>query len=330
VAWESGDPGLLFGTRIERDNPVPSLGRLEATNPCGEAPLLPFESCCLGGLNVSRFALDGGVDWERLRSSAALALRMMDNVIEASRYPLPQIAEATLRTRKIGIGVMGFADLLIELGIPYDSEESVELARRLMSEIRGATRAASEELAVERGAYPALPAGAVPMRNATTTSNAPNSTIGVIAGCSPGIEPLFALGYTKHLANGDTLEEISPAFLQVARDRGFLSPELMAHVRAWGSVRGRDDVPLDVQHVFATAHDVPPEWHVRVQAAFQESTELGISKTINLPHDASTGDVREAYALAWELGCKGVTVFRDGCLEKQFAATGADACEVCE
>jgi ribonucleoside-diphosphate reductase alpha chain len=238
---------------------------------------------------------------------------MMDNVIEASRYPLPQIADATRRTRKIGIGVMGFADLLIDLGVPYDSDESVELARRLMREIRTATRAASSSLAEERGSYPALPAGAAPMRNATTTSNAPNSTIGVIAGCSPGIEPLFALSYTKHLASGDTLQELNPAFVRAARERGF----------------SRDDVPDDVRRVFVTAHDIAPEWHVRVQAAFQESTDLGISKTINLPADATPTDVRDAYALAWKLGCKGVTVFRDGSLERQFAATGDGDCEVC-
>jgi ribonucleoside-diphosphate reductase alpha chain len=334
-AWRGGDPGLLFADRIEDDNPAPSLGPLEATNPCGEAPLLPFEACCLGGLNVARFATPGHIDLERLRSAAGLALRMMDNVIEVSNYPLPQIAEATRRTRKIGIGVMGFADLLIDLGIPYDSLEAEGLARRLMAEVHAATTEASAELAAERGSFPAFADsvfadhGVRGLRNATTTSNAPNSTIGVIAGCSPGIEPLFALGFTRHLANGDTLEELNPAFVRVARDRGFASDDLMAHVRAHGSVRGREDVPADVQRVFATAHDIAPEWHVRVQAAFQESTELGISKTINVPNDATAADVRDAYALAWELGCKGVTIFRDGCLDRQFAATGDGDCEVC-
>lgn len=339
-AWRGGDPGLLFADRIEADNPVPGLGPLEATNPCGEAPLLPFEACCLGGLNVARFARDGGVDWERLRAAAALALRMMDNVIEMSRYPLPEIEYGTRRTRKIGIGVMGFADLLVDLGVPYDSPGAEALARRLMDEVRGATHGASQELGEERGSFPAFGDSVWPergvgaLRNATTTSNAPNSTIGVIAGCSPGIEPLFALGYTKHLASGDTLHELNPAFQAAARDGEFVSEDLLAHVRAHGSVRGRDDVPLEVQRVFATAHDVAPEWHVRVQAAFQESTDLGISKTINLPNGASPADVRDAYALAWKLGCKGVTVFRDGCLERQFIAAGhatadGEACEVC-
>lgn len=327
-AWTSGDPGLLFADRIERDNPVPVLGRLEATNPCGEAPLLPFEACCLGGLNVSRFATAGGIDWPRLREAAALALRMMDNVIEVSRYPLPEIADATRRTRKIGIGVMGFADLLIALGIPYGSPQSEDLARRLMREIRDATHAASIALGAERGSFPAFDesaAAVATLRNATTTSNAPNSTIGAIAGCSPGIEPLFALSSTRRLASGDELHEVNAAFERVAHERGFLSDDLLAHVRAHGSVQGRDDVPEDVRAVFVTAHDLPFEHHVRVQAAFQASTDLGISKTINLPRDATPTDVRDAYALAWELGCKGVTVFRDGCLDEQFIATGASS-----
>ena len=343
-AWRSGDPGLLFADRIERDNPVPALGPLEATNPCGEAPLLPFEACCLGGLNVARFvdAEAREVDWPRLRSAAALGLRLMDNVIEMSRYPLPQIERATRATRKIGIGVMGFADLLIALGVPYDSEPAERLAERLMRELRDATFSASAALGEERGSFPAFAQSVWPgrgvkaLRNATTTSNAPNSTIGVIAGCSPGIEPLFALGYTRHLASGDTLEELHPAFLATARERGFLSDSLLDHVGEYGGVRDRPDVPEDVRSVFATAHDVPPDWHVRVQAAFQHATDLGISKTINLPEHAEPGDVRAAWTLAWELGCKGVTVFRDGCLGRQFMAvdgggerSSADQCEVC-
>jgi ribonucleoside-diphosphate reductase alpha chain len=328
-AWACGDPGLLFLDRIERDNPVPSLGALEATNPCGEAPLLAFEACCLGGLNVSKFVDRSEIDWPRLRFSAALALRMMDNVIEMSRYPLPEIAEATRRTRKIGIGVMGFADLLIALGIPYGSAESESLARRLMREIRDATRAASIELGAERGSFPAFAesraarAGVLALRNATTTSNAPNSTIGAIAGCSPGIEPLFALSSTRHLASGDTLTEVNAAFERSAR--GFLTADLLAHVREHGSVQGRDDVPPEVRELFVTAHDLPFDRHVAIQAAFQESTDLGISKTINLPRDSTPADVRDACVLAWERGCKGVTVFRDGCLSQQFIATGSSA-----
>ena len=335
-AWATGDPGLLFCDRIERDNPVPSLGPIEATNPCGEAPLLPFEACCLGGLNVARFATgDGEIDWPRLRAAAKLAVRLMDDVIEMSRYPLPPIAAATRRTRKVGIGVMGFADLLIELAIPYGCARAAQLASELMATLRAATHEASIDLGAQRGSFPAFEesvyAGSVPaLRNATTTSNAPNSTIGAIAGCSPGIEPLYALSSTRHLASGDELREVNAAFERVARERGCHSDDLLAHVRAHGSVRGRDDVPADVRELFATAHDLPYDRHLAVQAAFQEHTELGISKTINLPHEATPADVRDAYALAFELDCKGVTVFRNGCLDRQFIASGdGSSCEVC-
>ncbi len=252
---------------------------------------------------------------------------MMDNVIEMSRYPLPEIAEATRRTRKIGIGVIAFADLLIALGIPYGSAESESLARRRMREIRDATRAASIALGVERGSFPAFCesaralAGLPALRNATTTSNAPNATIGAIAGCSPGIESRFALSSTRHLASGDTLTEVNAAFERTAR--GFLSDDLLAHVREHGSLQGRDDVPPDVRDLFVTAHGLPFDRHVALQAAFQESMHLGISKTINVPRQATPADVRAAYVLAWERGCKGVTAFRDGCLEQQFIATGS-------
>jgi ribonucleoside-diphosphate reductase alpha chain len=337
-ALASGDPGLLFADRIERDNPTPTLGRLEATNPCGEAPLLPFEACCLGGLNVARFhdpQAAGGIDWARLRAAARLALRMMDNVIEVSRYPLPQIDHATRRTRKIGIGVMGFADLLVDLALPYDSPEAEQLALALMAEVSHATHEASCDLGEERGSFPAFERsvwaerGVKALRNATTTSNAPNSTIGAIAGCSAGIEPLFALSYAKHLASGEVLTELHPAFLEAAQAGAFASPELLAYVRAHGRVAGRPDVPLEAQARLRTAHEVEPEWHVRVQAAFQRHTDLGISKTINLAAEAGPADVRRAWELAWELGCKGVTVFRDGCLGRQFLATGTPAAEDC-
>lgn len=338
-AWKTGDPGLLFLDRIESDNPTPALGRLEATNPCGEAPLLPFESCCLGGLNVSKFvdAEARTIRWDDLREAAALALRMMDNVIEASRYPLPEIAAATLRTRKVGIGVMGFADALLDLGVPYDSPEAAMLAGELMRELAAATRAATETLAATRGSFPAFEqsvfAGGPPLRNATTTSNAPNSTIGAIAGCSAGIEPLFALGYVKQLANGDRLEEVNPRFVAVARERGFYSEELRAEICERGTVAESAVVPDDVRRLFRTAHEIEPSWHIRIQSAFQAHTDLGISKTINLPNEAEPADVRSAYLEAHERGCKGVTVYRDGCLGSQFLAVRpapAEDCAVCE
>jgi len=351
-AWRTGDPGLLFLDRIEADNPVPGLGRLEATNPCGEAPLLPFEACCLGGINVARFATPGagdGVDWAGIDETAALALRMMDNTIESSNYPLESIRLATLRTRKVGIGVMGFADLCIELGIPYGTDAAVVLARRLMERIADATRMASADLALERGNFPAFDGsvwrdlGFASMRNATTTSNAPNSTIGPIAGCSPGIEPLFAVGYERILANGDRNREIHPRFVALLEERGLAGEALLAAVQRAGSVRDVDGVPDDLRRLFVTAHDVDPADHVRIQAAFQAATDLGVSKTVNLPNEASVDDVAALFLLAHELGCKGTTVFRDGCRDDRFlvAGTGEDGrgdrdgpaaderCEVC-
>lgn len=336
-AWRRGDPGLLFLDRVAADNPTPDLGPIEATNPCGEAPLLPFEACCLGGINVARFArgdrnrpgrVEDVIDWAALDETAALALRMMDDVIEMSRYPLDEIRAATLRTRKIGIGVMGFADLLLACGIPYDSDDAVDLARTLMARIRTATRAASVALAAARGPYPAFgesvdaAAGHDPMRNATTTSNAPNSTIGPMAGCSPGIEPLYALGFERVLADGTREAVVHPGFLAVAEARGFASAELLDAVRHHGSVADRTDVPDDVRRLFVTAHDIDPEWHVRIQAGFQDHTDLGVSKTINLPNDATADQVGELFLLAHELGCKGTTVFRDGCESEQFLVRG--------
>jgi ribonucleoside-diphosphate reductase alpha chain len=327
-AWATGDPGLLFLDRIAADNPTPALGPIEATNPCGEAPLLPYEACCLGGVNVARFAGPDGVRWADLEATAALALRLMDNVLEAGRFPLPEIEAATRRTRKVGIGVMGFADLLIALGVPYDSPAAVALAREVMRTVQEATREASIRLAEERGSFPAFPdsrwaaRGLRRLRNAATTSNAPNSTIGVIAGCSPGIEPLFAVGFERHLASGERLAELHPHFVTESTRRGLASDALFASVRQRGSIRGLAGVPADLQRVFATAHDVAPEWHVRVQAAFQAHTDLGVSKTINLPHDVRPEAIADVFRLAHALGCKGITCYRDGCRETQFLVAG--------
>jgi ribonucleoside-diphosphate reductase alpha chain len=330
-AWATGDPGLLFADRIERDNPVPPLGRLEATNPCGEAPLLPYEACCLGGLNAAAFVDPKAreIRWPELDEAAKLGLRMMDNVIDVSTYPLPLIATATHRTRKVGIGVMGFADALVMLGVPYDSNAAEEIAGRLMASIARATHAASEALAVLRGPFPAFGAsvfasqGDPPRRNATTTSGPPNSTIGPIAGCSPGIEPLFALSYTKQLENGDRLRTLHPSVRRIAHEYG-LSETAVCGMEASGSAHELADVPARVGRILVTAHEIAPEWHLRIQAAFQRHTDLGISKTINLPHEASVNDVQSAYVRAHELGCKGVTVDRDGCADRQFIAVGAE------
>lgn len=327
-AWRTGDPGLLFLDAIEAGNPTPHLGRLEATNPCGEAPLLPYESCCLGGINVARFVDDRAtdVDVAALAETAALATRMMDDVLTVARYPLAEVAEKTLRTRKVGIGVMGFADLLIALGIPYDSTDAESLASRVMAAIADATHDASVALAVERGPYPGwLASGDRPQRNATTTSNAPNSTIGPIAGASPGIEPLFSIAVQRHLRSGETLSELHPGFVETAKRMGFASEELFADVRASGSVAGDARVPEAVRAAYVTAHEISPHWHVRIQAAFQARTDLGVSKTINLPSASTPRDVDAVFRLAHRLRCKGLTVFRDGCLDGQFLTSGAAA-----
>jgi len=342
-AWKTGDPGLLFLDSMERDNPTPQIGALEATNPCAEAPLLPYEACCLGGVNLAshydRTAHD--VDWNLLEETCQTALRMMDNSLEASRYPLQEIEDATRRTRKVGIGVMGFADLLILLGIPYDSSDSERLAERIMRGIKESLDQTSIELAKERGAFPAFnssvfaSAGAAPRRNATTTANPPNSTISVIAGCSAGVEPIFSLAYQKRLSNGDSLQEINPYFLSVARERGFLTPRLMSDVASTGTIRGLGYLPDDVKRLFVTAHDISPTWHVRIQGAFQRHTDLGVAKTINLDSDATVTDVRDAFLLAHEMGCKGITCFRDGCRETSFLcrrvepASSEEVCPVC-
>lgn len=336
-AWKTGDPGLLFLDQIERDNPTPSLGAIEATNPCGEAPLLPYEACWLGGVNVANHLdpTSGEISWAALRDTCHVALRIMDDALEMSRYPLPEIREATRRTRKIGIGVMGFADLLIRLGLRYGSAQSESLAQQLMSTIKGHLDEASEALAAERGAFPAYAESAfagtgAPRRNATVTANAPNSTIAAIAGCSSGVEPLFSISFEKLLANGDRLAEVSPDFERIASERGFDSEELRAEIRSGSSIQGSKRVPDDVKEIFVTAHDVSVEDHIRLQSAFQETTDLAVAKTVNLPHAATPQDVRHAYELAHRTGCKGVTCYRDGCRERPFLEASSRDTAGCE
>ena len=341
-AWRTGDPGLLFLDRMERDNPTPALGRLEATNPCGEAPLLPFEACWLGGINVAAHLDEatGEVDWDALRETAFVAARMMDNAIEASRYPLPEIREATHRTRKIGVGIMGFADLLVRMGVVYGSDRSVELAGELMRRIRDDLEDASVALAEERGTFPAFEQsvhaedGGRRRRNATVSANAPNSTISAIAGCSQGVEPLFSIAYQKLLANGDRVAEVSAELVRLARERGFHSEALVEALAAGVPLAEVDGVPEDVKQLFVTAHDVSVADHIRVQAAVQAGTELAVAKTINLPRTATRDDVKRAYLDAHAAGCKGITVFRDGCRDRPFleradAEAATESCAVC-
>ncbi len=325
-AWRTGDPGLVFLERINADNPTPDQGPIEATNPCGEQPLLPYEACNLGSLNVARFARGGDVDWAALARTARLAVRFLDDVIDVNRYPLPEIDAVVKRNRKVGLGVMGFADLLIELGIAYDSAAGLALGERVMATIQEAAVAATFELAAERGPFPAFATSVhregPPRRNATVTTVAPTGTLAMIADCSSGIEPLFAVSFVKRVLDGRELVYVHPAFLRLAAARGFLSDELMHTIARTGGVQGLAAVPAAVQRLFRTAYDIAPEWHVRMQAAFQRHTENAVSKTINFPRGATQGDVRDAYRLAYRLGLKGITVYRDGSREGQVLERG--------
>jgi ribonucleoside-diphosphate reductase alpha chain len=325
AAWRTGDPGMVFIDRINASpsNPTPEVGLIEATNPCGEQPLLPNEACNLGSVNVSKFAVrqpDGEwtIDWAELERVVRLSVRFLDDVIEVNPYPLPAIDETVKANRRIGLGVMGWADLLFRMGMPYDSQAALDLGDRLMTFIEEKGHDQSAKLAEERGPFPNWSRSIYktdrPLRNSTVTTIAPTGTISMIAGCSSGVEPAFAIAFT-HKVGDRVLPFVNHVFEQIARERGFYTDALMDEVARRGVVHGLTGVPEDVQRVFVTAHEVPFEWHVRHQAAFQKSTDNGVSKTINLPNAASLEDVARAYTLAWEAGCLGITVFRDGCKE---------------
>ena len=327
MAWRNGEPGIIFVDRINRDNPTPHIGEIESTNPCGEQPLLPYESCNLGSINLATMVKDNGegleIDFEKLRHAVQLAVRFLDDVIDVNRYPLDEIAEMTRNNRKIGLGVMGFADLLIQMGVPYDSEEGVAIAEQVMSFISREGQKASCELAKERGVFPNFKGSIydtkdkMEIRNSTVTTIAPTGTLSIIASCSSGIEPLFAISYVKRVMDGAELLEVNPYFEKVARERGFYSEELMRKIADRGGVRGMEEVPEDVQRVFGTALDIIPVWHVKMQAAFQRFTDNAVSKTVNFPEDATTDDVREVYELAHKEGCKGCTIYRYGSRDAQ-------------
>jgi ribonucleoside-diphosphate reductase alpha chain len=333
AAWRTGDPGLIFVDHVNRQNPTPKLGTIEATNPCGEVPLLPYESCILGSINLAKMvrpAAAGGdeaVDWNKLQETIHWCVRFLDDVIDVNRFPMDSIATASRASRKIGLGVMGFADMLIRLGIPYDSSEAVAFARRLMRFIRTASLAASQRLASKRGVFPnfkdSIYAGTGrKLRNATVNSIAPTGTISIIAGCSSGIEPLFAISFVRNVLSGTRLLDANPWFEKVARERGFYSPQLLAEVARYPSLRTVNGIPRDVKRLFVTAFDVPPRQHLEIQAAFQRYTDNAVSKTINLPAEATVDDVQDIYLAAWKLHCKGITIYRYGSKPQQVLSVG--------
>ncbi len=324
MAWRTGDPGVVFIDEINRRNPTPHIGMMESTNPCGEVPLLPFESCNLGSINLAKMVREGKIDWEKLGRTINIGVRFLDNIIDVNKYPLSENESITKANRKIGLGVMGFADMLVQLGIPYDSEEALKTGEDVMSFIQEKSHGMSEQLAQERGAFPNFPGSIYnkPIRNATVTTVAPTGTISIIAGCSSGIEPLFAISFVRNVMDGTKLLEVNPYFEAVAKERGFYSEELMMKIAKRGSLAGIDEIPDEVKRVFVTAFDVAPEWHVRMQAAFQKYCDNAVSKTINFPNDVDIKEVEKAYMLAYDLKCKGITVYRYGSKPQQVLYLG--------
>ncbi|UCG10919.1 MAG: vitamin B12-dependent ribonucleotide reductase [Dehalococcoidia bacterium] len=332
MAWKTGDPGIVFIDHINQDNPTPKLGSIESTNPCGEQPLLPYESCNLGSINLNQMLKSRNgtaeIDYEKLARTVKIVVRFLDNVIDVNKFPLPQIAEMTRNTRKIGLGIMGFADMLIQLGIPYDSEEALGVGAEVMQFVSNQARQASVELAKERGIFPAFEDSiyntpdAPRVRNASCTTIAPTGTLSIIASCSSGIEPLFALSYTRNILDGAQLIEVNPHFDEVARKEGFYSEEMMKQLASGVKLHDIAGVPDKIKRMFVTAHEISPEWHVRMQAAFQKSTDNAVSKTVNFPRQATKEDIAQVYLMAYELGLKGITIYRDGSREGQVLTTG--------
>jgi ribonucleoside-diphosphate reductase alpha chain len=330
-AWRTGDPGLIFIDEINRHNPTPKLGAIESTNPCGEQPLLAYESCNLGSINLAKMVREGQIDYEKLARIVRISVHFLDNVIDVNRFPLPEIEAMTKANRKIGLGVMGFADALVQMNIRYDSEEALSVGEKIMNFIAEEAKKASVELAEKRGSFPNFSGsiydrpGAPKLRNATLLTIAPTGTISIIAGCASGIEPLFAISYIRNVMEGTRLLEVNPYFEKVAKERGFYSTDLMVEISKRGSIREIKEIPEDVRNLFVTAMDISPEWHVRMQAAFQRHVDNAVSKTVNLPQDATIGDIERIYLLAHKLGCKGITVYRYGSKTEQVLYIGSVA-----
>ncbi len=321
MAWKNGEPGIVFLDRLNEDNPTPSIGEIESTNPCGEQPLLPYEACNLGSINLSNFVTDGRIDWDRLSVISKLATHFLDNVIDANKYPLEQITTMCKANRKIGLGVMGWADMLYLLEIPYNSDKAVELAEKVMKFIYDKAREESSKLAEIRGPFPNFSISAFandkPIRNATITTIAPTGTISMVAGASSGVEPVFSLAYIRNIMDGKKFFEVNPIFAGRMKEKGLYNEELLESVATAGTLKDNITVPDELKSTFVCAHDIEPIWHIKMQAAFQKYVDNAVSKTINFNHSATKDDVKEAYELAYKLGCKGLTIYRDGSRNEQ-------------